>query len=167
MTTYVLKKCSIEDGEDIFHLLQSIPDENGFCNDAFGLSYLQYKQWLHTQVDMGNGIGLLDWMVPQTHYFLYVDGVVVGVGKLRHYLNDGLRKHGGHIGYAIAATYRRQGYAKKLLKLILQEAKSLSIESALCTCDPDNIASQKTIEANGGILTQKTEESYFYWITLS
>src|ERR1700704_3222809 len=60
----------------------------------------------------------------------------------------------GHIGYAIVPWKQRLGYAKSALRLILLEAKAVGLSYVEITTDPDNIASQRIIEANGGILVE-------------
>ena len=77
---------------------------------------------------------------------------IIGVSNVRHYLNENLLKEGGHIGFGIRPSYRRKGYAVKILELSLKEAKRLNIEKALVTCDKSNIGSSKTILRNGGVL---------------
>jgi len=47
---------------------------------------------------------------------------------------------------------QRLGYAKSALRLILPEARAIGLPCVEITTDPDNIASQRVIEANGGIL---------------
>ena len=88
------------------------------------------------------------------------------MSKLRHQLTEQLREHGGHIGYGIRASERGKGYATKMLELTLIEAKKLGINEVLITCNPDNIASQKVVLKNKGVLEKKTEDSYYYWIDL-
>ena len=42
-----LKKLSLDDGLDIYHMLQEIPkEENGLRNEAKGLTFDEYKKWL-------------------------------------------------------------------------------------------------------------------------
>ena len=42
-----LRKLSVDDGMDVYQMLQDIPlDENGLQNNANGLSYGEYKNWL-------------------------------------------------------------------------------------------------------------------------
>jgi len=60
----------------------------------------------------------------------------------------------GHIGYAVVPWKRRLGYAKSALRLILPEAKAVGLPYVEITTDPDNVASQRVIEANGGVLIE-------------
>jgi predicted acetyltransferase len=60
----------------------------------------------------------------------------------------------GHIGYAVVPWKQRLGYAKSALRLILPEAKAVGLPYVEITTDPDNIASQRVIEANGGTLVE-------------
>src|SRR5438105_15867812 len=60
----------------------------------------------------------------------------------------------GHIGYAVVPWKQRRGYAKSALRLILPEARAVGLPYVEITTDPDNIASQRVIEANGGILVE-------------
>ena len=60
----------------------------------------------------------------------------------------------GHIGYAVVPWKQRLGYAKLALRLILPEAKAVGLPYVEVTTDPNNIASQRVIEANGGILVE-------------
>ena len=113
---------------------------------------------------MSEGINLEPQFVPQTIYWLYIDGKPVGYGKLRHYLNQHLLQHGGHIGYVIRPTERGKGYAKILLEKLIQESKEKGIDQVLLTCYENNMASKKVIESNGGKLENKKAGIYFYWI---
>lgn len=61
----------------------------------------------------------------------------------------------GHIGYTVVPWKRGRGYATGALRLILQEARAEGLELVHITTDPDNIASQKVILANGGVLVER------------
>ncbi|MCL2287007.1 MAG: GNAT family N-acetyltransferase [Firmicutes bacterium] len=163
--TVELKKLSLEDGMDIYDMLQEIPkDENGFVNGCNGVAYNDYKQWLMRSDNIANGIGLEDWMVPQNIYWLYIDGKPVGMGKLRHRLTDKLKEDGGHIGYAIAPSYRNLGYGKTLVKLLIIEANKLGMGSLLLTIENHNIGSIQVAVANGGIIEKVNETRHYIWI---
>lgn len=110
--------------------------------------------------------------VPETVYWGVSEGVVVGRISLRHRLEGNLFKMGGHIGYEVRPSYRRRGIATEMLKLVLETPKARQIGRLLLTCAPDNIASNKTIQANGGVFTEKVfveliqEFRNHYWIDL-
>lgn len=161
-----LRRLSIDDGIDVYNLLQDIPKvENGYNNSANGLSYEEYKQWLVKKHNDSLQEGLVDgWRVPQTTYFLYVDNVPVGSGSVRHFLTDALLKVGGHIGYTISPKYRGKGYGKEILRLLLIEAKRLGIDKALVTANVDNFRSQRVALANGGVMTDKDSGHVRIWI---
>lgn len=103
------------------------------------------------------------------HTFFAVDNnKIVGIINARHELNDYLLNFGGHIGYSVRKSERRQGYAKKMLNYASEFLFSLGLEKILITCDKNNIASKHTIESCGGILENEViEESRTtlrYWI---
>ena len=161
-----LKKLSVDDGSDIYNLLQDIPiEENGYHNGANGLTYEEFKEWLIRKDQNDKQVGLVDgWRVPETTYYLYVDGIPVGIGSIRHFLTDSLREVGGHIGYCISPKYRLNGYGKQLLKHLIIEARKLGIKDILVTTNLDNYASQKVILANGGKETDRSSEHVHFWI---
>ena len=61
----------------------------------------------------------------------------------------------GHIGYAVVPWKQRRGYASKALGLLLPEAKAEGLSYVEITTDPSNLASQRVIEANGGVLHER------------
>ena len=61
----------------------------------------------------------------------------------------------GHIGYAVVPWKQGRGYATAALKLMLQEAAFTGLPFVELTTDPDNIASQRVIEAAGGQLHER------------
>jgi len=68
-------------------------------------------------------------------------------------------KHGGHISYVIAPSYRMKGYGTKCLHLALKECKKLGLNQVLICCDDRNIGSANVIENNYGILKDTCIES--------
>ena len=61
----------------------------------------------------------------------------------------------GHIGYAIVPWKQGQGYATLALRLLLPEAKAVGLAFVEITTDPDNLGSQRVIQANGGVLVER------------
>lgn len=162
-----LQPVSLTDGREFYDMLQHIgAKENGFLNSAYGIPYADFPAYLKRKVDMARGVGLEDWMIPASTFWLMADGVPVGQGNLRHRLTDALREAGGHIGYAVAGGQRGKGYGKALLRLLLAEARRMGItEEILVTVYPDNIPSRRVAEANGGQLRRETEERVYYWFS--
>lgn len=89
----------------------------------------------------------------------------VGRMSIRHELNDWLQRVGGHIGYDVRPSRRREGHATAMLAAALPLARELGIDRALVTCDLDNHASRRTIERNGGVLEDERDGKLRYWIT--
>ena len=77
---------------------------------------------------------------------------MVGIINLRHELNDFLQHYGGHIGYSVHPACWNRGYATQMLALALRESDALGLRELLLTCSPDNPASKRVIEKNGGVL---------------
>ncbi|HBB66699.1 MAG TPA: GNAT family N-acetyltransferase [Elusimicrobia bacterium] len=158
-----LRQASEGDGGDVYEMLQEmLPDENGFQNGAHGLSDADFKVWLKRRVDFSLGKSLEDWQVPENSYWLCIDGLPVGYGKLRHRLTEALRKNGGHIGYGVRPSQRGKGYGSLILKLLLGKARELGIGEVLIDCLADNEPSRKVIEANGGVLERRTDKQIYY-----
>ena len=56
----------------------------------------------------------------------------------------------GHIGYAVVPWKRGKGYATRALQLLHPEASAEGLPFVEISTDPENIASQRVILANGG-----------------
>ncbi len=114
-----------------------------------------------------------DGLVPDSTFFLLDDerNILLGAVNIRHYLNDYLLLHGGHIGDGVRPSERRKGYATEMIGLALIECKKLGIDKVLIICDKDNIGSMKSIVKNGGVLENEIvgkdgRIEQRYWITL-
>lgn len=95
----------------------------------------------------------------------WIDGAeYLGRIAIRHRLTPALREVGGHIGYDIRRSARRQGHATAMLAAALPVAADLGIDPALVTCDDTNVASRKVIEANGGRLEDQRGARLRFWV---
>jgi predicted acetyltransferase len=123
--------------------------------------------------DEADGKNLKEGRVPQTTFWAIENDEYVGRISIRHYLNDHLQLHGGHIGYDVRPSKRKLGHGTQMLKLVLPKTKELDITKALLTCDSTNIASRKIIESCGGVFENEvpTEEGkptkLRFWIDLN
>jgi predicted acetyltransferase len=151
---------------ELWTMLREIgPGENGYCNDGYDVPFSRFESYLQRRVDMRNGRGLRRGRVPMTTYWLFDGERPVGVSKLRHHLNDSLRRVGGHIGYCVRPTERRKGYGTAMLGLTLGKARARGIGRVLITCREDNLPSRRIIEKNGGVLERVRDGICHYWIT--
>ena len=61
----------------------------------------------------------------------------------------------GHVGYAVVPWKQRRGYATEALRQLLPEARAEGLEYIEITTDPDNLASRRVVEINGGMLIEQ------------
>jgi predicted acetyltransferase len=100
-------------------------------------------------------------------YLWITDGdELVGFLRFTFTLNANLLELGGHVGYSIRPSRRRQGHASRALGLALERARGRGIDRILVTCDDTNVASARTIESQGGQLEDVRNGKRRYWIDL-
>ena len=124
-------------------------------NFHFLLSYDAQDRWddyLHRLEDQRRGEALPEGWVPGTFRVAALGDRIVGRISIRHRLNDDLSIIGGHVGYAVVPSFRRQGLATEILRQGLVIARSEGIDRVLVTCDEDNEGSWRAIERCGGLL---------------
>lgn len=102
--------------------------------------------------------------VPQSTWWLVDGREYLGRISVRHELTEWLREYGGHIGYEVRPSARRRGHATQMLRDVLPHAHALGMDSALLTCDEDNVASARVIEAAGGVLQDRRGIKLRYWV---
>ncbi len=61
----------------------------------------------------------------------------------------------GHIGYSVVPWKRRLGYATRALQLLLEDVRQTELPWVVLNTDPENRASQRVIEAAGGVLMER------------
>lgn len=125
-----IKQLSLNCGNEEYEMLQNIKnDENSFFNSVYEKSYKEYLLWLQKEDDYSKENNLPDGWIPQTTYFLYIDGKPVGIGRIRHRISKYLESIGvGNLGYAISKLYRGRGYGNIMLKELLQNCISFDNE---------------------------------------
>lgn len=142
---------------------KKIPGAFNRQGKTFG-EWLEYENLCHENAP--------DGLVNAHTYFLFDEtGNIVGAANIRHTLNQHLLNFGGHIGYGIAPSHRGKGYGKLQCKLALEKAKDLGLNRVLITCNDNNVASARTIEACGGVFEDKRAEGdgglvRRYWFNL-
>lgn len=99
------------------------------------------------------------------------DDKIVGMINIRYKISKERFEAGAsHIGYSIRPTERKKGYAKTALFLGILEEQKLGETKILLDCTVDNIGSNKTIQALGGVLEKTAFDpndetmTNYYWI---
>lgn len=98
--------------------------------------------------------------LPTSEYALMENKSKLGFLQIRHRPSHApsVPEHmTSHIYYEIDAPFRGKGYGKKILQLGLLEARKIGLKEVFITCDDDNLASKKIIEANGGQFVEEAE----------
>lgn len=164
-----LKEANIEDWQEEYTAIKKIPPyENGFENNYYDVTEEEFKkEVLKNLINHSKGIDLQDGYVPDTYYFLWDDNKIVGLFKIRHYLNEFLANGAGHIGYGILPEYRQKGYATKGLALAIEKCKELIKEDEIyLSVHKDNPNSLKVQQKNGAYIVGENEEEYLTRIKL-
>lgn len=102
--------------------------------------------------NLAAGVGVPDGFVPSSTFWLVDGPELIGVSNLRHYLNDRLLQHGGHIGLGIRPSYRGRALGSRLLALTVLEARKRGIVQVHVHCHTHNMPSARMIVRNGGVI---------------
>ncbi|MGE0718870.1 MAG: GNAT family N-acetyltransferase [Alphaproteobacteria bacterium] len=68
----------------------------------------------------------------------------------------------GHVGFAVVPWKRNRGHATRALALLLPEARARGLDHVEVTADPEKLASQRVITANGGRLIERFRKPAAY-----
>lgn len=134
-----------------------------------GMSFTELLVRLEKSVQ---GLDLPEGFVPSTALYGFVGDIIVGRLHVRHALNDSLFRRGGNIGYSVAPSQRRNGFATEILKQGLEYCRGLKMKKVLLSCADSNVASWTVIEKCGGVLENivhdpdDDEDVRRYWIDL-
>ena len=91
------------------------------------------------------------------YYFgMFLDGVEEMVGEIELRLRDDRDTllYLGQVGYSVEPEYQGQRLAARSLKLLMPLAKRHQLRELWITCNPDNLASQRTCERAGAVLEE-------------
>lgn len=159
-----LKEANLEDCEKEYEAASQMPYyESGFGNSYYGLTLQQYRESaIPSMYRKSQGIGLPEDYVPETYFFLWDDDEIVGLFKIRHYLNDELREGAGHIGYGIVEKYRNRGYGTAGLKLAVEKAREIIREDEIYLAAFSYNAPSIKVMLNAGAVIVKEADGITY-----
>ena len=154
--------------EQILDYKEEFVLNNEIIHGAANMTDLSVAEWVQFTENTKYKESVIPGFVTAHTFFASDNNKIVGIINARHELNDYLLNFGGHIGYSVRKSERRKGYAKKMLNYTSEFLFSLGLEKILITCDKNNIASKRTIEACGGILEneiiEESRTTLRYWI---
>ena len=110
----------------------------------------------------------IEGWVPSYRYSIRPIGSKTEMGTIDIRIGDNENiYYAGHIGYRIHPPWRGHHYAEKACRLIVRIARAHGMDQVIITCNPDNIASRRTIERLGARLLEivdipPTNELYLY-----
>ena len=159
-----IKEFNLDDLEKEYLFIRNMPiDENGLSNKWHGMERDDFEKTAVPEIlSFAKGENLPEAYVPETFYFLWKDGQIVGQFRIRHYLNEALRNGAGHIGYFIQKEFRGNGYAKEGLRQTLEIAETIVPESEIyLRVHKDNPASLHVMLANGGYIQGEDASCYY------
>ena len=159
-----LKGANMEDLEQEYDFITNTPaDEHGFTNPASGCSRDEFEHTiLPGYISAAKGLDLPAGWVPETEFFLWDGGQIVGLFRIRHYLTDALARGAGHIGYAVGKEFRGKGYASAGLKLTIEKAWEIIPEDEIyMSVHKDNPASLKVQIKNGAYIHHEDEREFY------
>jgi len=167
----ILRKLHPEDESSFLDAVRECEADSLDYNFAVGFKHEKgFSTFRKQQEQWSQGKDLPMGFVPCSYYVGVLEDRIVGRIFLRHELNDFLARIGGHLGYCVVPSFRRQGIASQMLKISLPICAEMGLEKILVTCNVDNVASRKVIEKCGGIYESITDEPEIeiqkrkYWI---
>lgn len=158
-----LRKMNLQDIKEQWEYVTALPkDENGLTNPYEGITFEEYEVTVLPELMMHeNPVGMPEWFVPETYYYLWDEQVLVGEYRIRHYLTEALKIGAGHIGYSIKKEFRGKGYGSKGLALALELAREIVPEDEIyLRVLKSNIPSFKAISSNGAYIAGEDETHY-------
>ncbi|MBX3039165.1 MAG: GNAT family N-acetyltransferase [Bdellovibrionaceae bacterium] len=170
MTNLVLRPLEVSDEKAFFEGLSLWEGEDLSWYTFSWKEGMAFPEMLRILRDEEAGRELAPGRVPHTMLYGFLDGRIIGRVSVRHTLNESLRQRGGHLGYAVAPTYRGQGLATEMMKQALLYCQGLQLTEIMVTCADTNTPSWKIIEHFGGRLEERVwdpedqETIRRYWV---
>lgn len=123
--------------------------ENYFRDD-------HYPEWLEVLEKERNRKADLD-TVPNETFFLVGTASddterIVGICNIEYGLHERLWTHGQHLSLTVRPSERGHGYAKLMLYLMTYECSKHGMNTAIVSCNADDVVVPRILRANGGKL---------------
>lgn len=165
-----LRRPRLSDKEAILDMIAEFEEAASYMHGGMASTWKRaedYEDWLDMLEKQESTANLPDSWVPAIQFLSFdEENRPLGCLSLRLQVNEKTLIEGGHIGYAIRPSKRRQGFATRQLALSLAEATKVGLGRVLITCDVDNEGSRRTILSCGGVYENTIDRNERYWIEL-
>ncbi len=156
---FYLKPCNSFMDLDEYEMFQEIPKyENGNNNKFNGTSFKEFKNLMLYEEKYKN---LMSYVFYEDDY--PIGRVSINLEKSPFFQD----RFNSDIGYTIRPSKRNKGYANIMFDLALEVCKENKLDQITVTCFEDNVPSNKVIEKNGGVLSQKVGNINVYKLDIS
>lgn len=169
--SYVRAAEELLDSSDDDHYagLTVIPPFGDFPGESYTIAQLRdagiFAAYVTRIIGAGDpGADLPRGIVPATFLWWVEGDDYLGRLSIRHSLTPWLLDFGGHIGYVVRPSARRQGHASAMLRAALPVAADMGINPALVTCDDTNVGSRRVIELAGGVFDDQRGQKLRFWV---
>lgn len=159
-----LKKLSRNMTEKEIEMYNEIPEVENGCTNEFRTCD-SFDEGLEKRLNE-EFVLLDDDNTPRITYIMFDDDYPIGEVLIRPVLNFAWYKKSGNVAYKIRPSKRMKGYGNEILRLGLEECKNLGLSQVRLCIFKYNVASQKIIEKNGGVLTEEDSFVKYYNIDL-
>lgn len=159
-----LRKLNTDDAYAEWEYTRDLPkNENGLTNPYHGVDFKTYRtKVLPELLSYEHPVHMPEWFVPETYYYLWDEGRLIGEFRIRHHLTEALKSGAGHIGYSIRKEFRGRGYATHGLALTLAIARTIVPEDEIfLRVLKSNPASRRVMEKNGARCAGEDAEHFF------
>jgi len=178
MEKFYLEEPTIERKNDALEYLNEFVKYGSVLNGTGGmdkcLNGLSYEEFLieNSKRKDKKYVQSINKSLSKTFFLIRQnDNKIIGMINIRYAIPlELLEKISGHTGYSIRPTERQKGYNKIQLYLGLLELQKVGEKRIMIDCTVDNIGSNKSILALGGVLEKTELDKYdntmtnYYWI---
>ena len=162
----------LEDKEELIKYVEEHYSHNEKSISASNrLTSTKYEDWVK-KIENNVNIPDKEWGKSLTYLAFNDKYELVGLLSVRYDSSYEKVMEFGHIGYGVRPSERNKGYATMMLQYALSVCRNKGMTKVILGCYKDNIASAKTIQKNGGILTEENDNykegkiSQYYLINL-
>lgn len=110
---------------------------------------------LRLELDRVDALDGSRWSVPAYRFAMVARDARAGTVSLRVGDHERLVRYAGQVGFAVDPPFRGQRLAERATRLLLPLARVHGLDPLWITCNPDNVASIRTLERLGAEFVEK------------